>query len=202
MKIYFARHGQTDWNLLGKVQGATDIPLNETGIAQAHQLCDRIREEQIDIEKIYTSYQKRAVQTAQIVDEQFHVGYEIVKGLEEMSLGDFEGHTWDEIYALYPEGLNYWNEDRRYHTSPNGESYQMVLERLFAALDHILAQHDTSSDKSLLIISHGAVIATMFAVQQDPPFSDYRIAVENAAPVEFSLEKLEEIKKVMTQTTD
>ena len=194
MKIYFARHGQTDWNLQGKVQGATDIPLNGNGIAQAHRLCEKIREENIDLEKIYTSDQIRAIRTAQIVDEQYHVGYEIVKGLEEMSLGDFEGHTWDEINALYPKELQYWNEDRRYHTSPNGESYQMVIERLFAALDHIIGQHDVSSDKNLLIISHGAVIATLTAIQQDPPFSDYRITVENATPVEFSIEKLEEIR--------
>ena len=194
MKIYFARHGQTDWNLQGKVQGATDIPLNGNGIAQAHRLCEKIKEENIDLEKIYTSDQIRAVRTAQIVDEQYHVGYEIVKGLEEMSLGDFEGHTWDEINALYPKELQYWNEDRRYHTSPNGESYQMVIERLFSALDHIIGQHDISSDKSLLIISHGAVIATLTAIQQEPPFSDYRITVENATPVEFSIEKLEEIR--------
>jgi probable phosphoglycerate mutase len=194
MKIYFARHGQTDWNLQGKVQGATDIPLNGNGIAQAHRLCEKIKEENIDLEKIYTSDQIRAIRTAQIVDEQYHVGYEIVKGLEEMSLGDFEGHTWDEINELFPKELQYWNEDRRYHTSPNGESYQMVIERLFSALDHIIGQHDISSDKSLLIISHGAVIATLTAIQQDPPFSDYRITVENATPVEFSLEKLEEIR--------
>jgi probable phosphoglycerate mutase len=194
MKIYFARHGQTDWNLQGKVQGATDIPLNGNGIAQAHRLCEKIKEENIDLEKIYTSDQIRAIRTAQIVDEQYHVGYEIVKGLEEMSLGDFEGHTWDEINELFPKELQYWNEDRRYHTSPNGESYQMVIERLFAALDHIIGQHDVSSDKNLLIISHGAVIATLTAIQQDPPFSDYRITVENATPVEFSLEKLEEIR--------
>ena len=194
MKIYFARHGQTDWNLQGKVQGATDIPLNGNGIAQAHRLCEKIKEENIDLEKIYTSDQIRAIRTAQIVDEQYHVGYEIVKGLEEMSLGDFEGHTWDEINALFPKELQYWNEDRRYHTSPNGESYQMVIERLFSALDHIIGQHDISSDKSLLIISHGAVIATLTAIQQDPPFSDYRITVENATPVEFSIEKLEELR--------
>ena len=40
MNIYFARHGQTDWNILGKVQGTTEIPLNETGIKQEEQLCD------------------------------------------------------------------------------------------------------------------------------------------------------------------
>ena len=66
MKVYLARHGQTDWNILGKVQGTTDIPLNENGILQARKLCEYLKEKNITFEKIYTSYQVRAKQTAQI----------------------------------------------------------------------------------------------------------------------------------------
>ena len=54
MKLYFARHGQTDWNILGKVQGTTDIPLNENGIAQAQLLCKNLEDREISFEKIYT----------------------------------------------------------------------------------------------------------------------------------------------------
>ena len=103
MKVYFARHGQTDWNILAKVQGTTDIPLNENGILQAQNLCEYLKEKGISFEKIYTSYQLRARQTAQIVDEQFHTGYEIVKGLEEMNLGMFEGHAIAGNRADYEE---------------------------------------------------------------------------------------------------
>lgn len=138
MKFYFARHGQTDWNTLRKVQGTTDIPLNENGIRQAYQLCDYLKENSISFTKIYSSYQTRAVQTAEIAAEQFNTGYETVKGLEEMNLGLFEGHTWDEILSMYAEEFELWQADRRYSTSPGGESYQMVLERVFQALDYIL----------------------------------------------------------------
>ncbi len=65
MKNYFARHGQTDWNILRKVQGTTDIPLNENGILQAQNLCEYLKEKGISFEKIYASYQLRARQTAQ-----------------------------------------------------------------------------------------------------------------------------------------
>ena len=105
MRIFFLRHGQTEWNILGKAHGTTDIPLNETGIGQAGLLCGELKKRGISIKKIYTSYQQRAVQTAQIVDAQFRTGYEIVDGLEEMCLGDFEGHTWDEIRRLFPKLL-------------------------------------------------------------------------------------------------
>ena len=59
MKIYFARHGQTDWNIQRKVQGTTDIPLNENGIRQAQELCKNLEYRKISFEKIYTSYQAR-----------------------------------------------------------------------------------------------------------------------------------------------
>jgi probable phosphoglycerate mutase len=201
VKVYFARHGQTDWNNVRKVQGTTDIPLNETGILQAGQLCENLKEKNIRFSKIYTSYQKRAVQTAQIVDEQFHTGYEIVKGLEEMNLGLFEGHTWEEIHALYPEELKLWNSYKRYNKSPEGESYQMVMERLFKALDYIFEKNDTSSDDNILIISHGAVIMTLIVMRENLPFEgSHTIAVDNATPIEFTISELEEIrKKVFSQ---
>ncbi len=196
MKVYFARHGQTDWNIVRKVQGTTDIPLNETGILQAGQLCENLKEKNISFSKIYTSYQKRAVQTAQIVDEQFHTGYEIVKGLEEMNLGLFEGHTWEEIHALYPEELKLWNSYKRYNKSPEGESYQMVMERLFKALDYIFDQNDTSSDDNILVITHGAVILTLIVMRENLPFEgSHTIAVDNATPIEFTITELEEIRK-------
>lgn len=196
MKVYFARHGQTDWNIVRKVQGTTDIPLNETGILQAGQLCENLKEKNISFSKIYTSYQRRAVQTAQIVDEQFHTGYEIVKGLEEMNLGLFEGHTWEEIHALYPEELKLWNSYKRYNKSPEGESYQMVMERLFKALDYIFDQNDTSSDDNILVITHGAVILTLIVMRENLPFEgSHTIAVDNATPIEFTITELEEIRK-------
>ena len=196
MEIYFARHGQTDWNIQRKVQGTTDIPLNEYGIRQAQELCNNLEEKNLSFEKIYTSYQARALKTAQIIDEHFHTGYEIVQGLEEMNLGLFEGHTWDEILAMYAEEHKLWMSNKRYNKTPNGESYQMVMERLFKALDHILGQHDTSSDKNILIVSHGAVIMTLLAMHRDIPFEQsHTIEVDNATPIEFSIEELEEIRK-------
>ena len=196
MKIYFARHGQTDWNIQRKVQGTTNIPLNEYGIRQAQELCNNLEEKNLSFEKIYTSYQARALKTAQIIDEHFHTGYEIVQGLEEMNLGLFEGHTWDEILAMYAEEHKLWMSNKRYNKTPNGESYQMVMERLFKALDHIWGQHDTSSDKNILIVSHGAVIMTLLAMHRDIPFEQsHTIEVDNATPIEFSIEELEEIRK-------
>lgn len=54
MKIYFARHGQTDWNIQRKVQGTTDIPLNENGIRQAQELCKNLEDRKISFEQSHT----------------------------------------------------------------------------------------------------------------------------------------------------
>ncbi len=197
MNIYFARHGQTDWNTLRKVQGTTDIPLNETGIQQADQLCDYFENENISLEKIFTSHQVRAVQTAQRISDRFQIEYEVVQGLEEMNMGAFEGHTWSEIEFLYPEELKKWNINKRYAQTPGGESYQMVLERLFQALDSVIDRYDNSADNNLLIISHGGVIMTLIALRENIRFeeSHLRIEIPNASPIMFSTEELAEIRK-------
>ena len=223
MRFFFARHGQTDWNVLKKVQGTTDVPLNDVGIHQAEELCENLHKINANLFKVYSSYQKRALETAQIVSEEFQVPLEAIDGLEEMSMGDFEGHTWEEIKKLYPEELKRWNSQKRYNTSPNGESYQMVLERLFRALGTIQEQvtkeerapeqvpkvktageqvpEDQVSgarveDKDILIVSHSAVIMVLIALQKNVPFEQaYTIEVENAKPIEFSFSELEEIRK-------
>ena len=198
MNIYFARHGQTDWNILGKVQGTTDIPLNETGIRQADQLCEYFENQGISLDKVYTSRQIRAVQTARIVSDRFKIDHEAVPGLEEMNMGAFEGHSWAETEALYPEELKRWNTNKRYERTPGGESYQLVMERLFGALDDIIARSDASSDRNLLIISHGGVIMTLIAINEGIPFeeSHLRISVPNATPLCFSIDDLMRIKRI------
>ncbi len=197
MNIYFARHGQTDWNIIGKVQGTTEIPLNETGIKQAEQLCEYFEKQHISLNKVYTSHQIRAMQTARIVSDCFHLDYEAIPGLEEMNMGTFEGHTWADIEALRPDELKRWNSNKRYEKTPCGESYQMVLERLFRALDDIIEKHDPSSDQNLLVISHGGVIMTLIAIKENIPFeeSHLKISVPNATPLCFSIDDLMRIKR-------
>ena len=194
MWIFFARHGQTDWNLLKKVQGTTDIPLNANGILQAEGLYKNLQQIPVTLGKVYCSHLERAIMTAQIVAEGFQVPIEKVSGLEEMNLGDFEGHTWVEIHQLYPKELAEWNSEKRFTKTPHGESYQMVLERLFQALDYILK--DAPKDRDVLVVSHGAVIMTMIAILNDIPFEQsHTIDVENAKPLEFSMSELQEIRK-------
>ena len=75
MKLFFIRHGQTDWNVKGKIQGSCDIELNDTGIIQAEELSNKVLENKYKFTKIYSSPQRRAVKTAEILSKVTNVEY-------------------------------------------------------------------------------------------------------------------------------
>lgn len=189
MSILLARHGETDWNIAKRVQGTTDIPLNENGIKQAELLCENLERDNVNLCRIYSSCQRRALTTAQIVGSKFNVPVKVIPGLEEMNLGIFEGHTWDEIDMLYPDELKKWQSDKRYNKAPNGESYQNLLERLFSALNRIMKEmeEDINSGRDVLILTHGAVIMSLLTLKNDLDFkTSYTVInIENAQAIKL-----------------
>ena len=92
--IYIARHGLTDWNLVPKVQGVTDIPLNEQGIEQAKMLADYVQKSGIEFEKILYSPLSRAAETAKIVAQKINIPLQVEPRLIEQNFGKWEGFEW------------------------------------------------------------------------------------------------------------
>lgn len=86
MKLYLIRHGQTDWNVQGKIQGICDIELNAIGIKQAEEMSRKVLEQNYKIKKIYSSKQKRALKTAEILSEIININYISLDGLQEINL--------------------------------------------------------------------------------------------------------------------
>lgn len=199
MNIYFARHGETDWNIAKRIQGTTDIALNQTGLEQAKQLAKNLLGKKVNLYKIYSSKQIRAYETARIVGDFLDIPVEQIDGLEEMKLGVWEGHTWKEVEKLYPEEFQYWLNNRRYTRTPSGESYQDVLERVFHALDRIMNESDQENKegKDILILSHGAVLLTLMALKKDVAFEVMTsvIEIENAKAIQFDRDDLIKIKR-------
>ena len=167
MKLFFTRHGETDWNFEKRIQGSTDIELNKNGLEQGKELGIALQDKHLHIERIYTSKQKRAEKTAEIVSKYIDKKYEVLEGLEEMNLGLWEGYTWTEVQEKYPEEYSKWLLDRRYTRLLEGESYQDVLDRLLPTLEKIIETN--SSD--VLIVTHSAVIMTLLSYLRDTPFS-------------------------------
>ena len=199
MSILLARHGETDWNIAKRVQGTTDIPLNENGIKQAKFLCENLERDNVNLCRIYSSCQRRALTTAEIVGSRYNVPVKVIPGLEEMNLGIFEGHTWDEIDTLYPDELKKWHSDKRYNKAPNGESYQDLLERLFSALNRIMkeVEEDINSGRDVLILTHGAVIMSLLTLKNGLDFStSYTVInIENAQAIKLEPSDLQETQR-------
>lgn len=204
MSILLARHGETDWNVERRIQGNTDIPLNENGIRQAHSLSSYLereeREKDVPLSFVFTSPLKRAEETAEIVGKRLAVPVEVIPGLEEMDFGVCEGKSWLQAKAEYAKEIEEWEENKRYHKIPGGESYQDVLERFFSAWSLIkkkLKEQPAFSlrEKDILLVTHGALIMLLLAMRDGQALADsfVRVKVENARAYSFKEEELDAI---------
>lgn len=190
MTFYFVRHGETDWNVKKKIQGSTDIPLNENGLRQAAELAEALLKRKqaglLDAVCVYTSPQKRAVQTAQAAAEALDIPCRTEDGLREMNLGDWEGANWQVIEEQQPEVYHYWNTHRRYTHTPHGESYNEVLARTLLALSDILERES----RDVLVVTHSAVLMALRCYLAGLPFEEMakRFRTKNAQIVEAGAE--------------
>lgn len=145
--VCLIRHGETDWNAQGKIQGKTDIPLNAAGIEQAQQCGAYLSASDWDL--IITSPLQRARRTAEIINETLDLPLVEMEEFAEKHFGDAEGLTFEERALTFP--------DRLY---PNQEDNDFFHERLAAGLKII---HDRYPNKRVLLVSHGGVINAILA---------------------------------------
>lgn len=185
MKLLFIRHGETDWNKNRKIQGSQDIQLNETGLTQAKILADKITQYVTNNTGYFTSYQKRACQTAEEIGKKLSTTINILKGIHEVDFGLWEGLTLKEIESLYPNEFDEWSNNRRYTRPPQGESYQDMLERVNQALLYV----SKSDLDTAVIITHGGVIMSLQCLINNTPFENMKIhKPQNAEIIEIDSE--------------
>lgn len=175
MKIYLIRHGQTDWNLAGKIQGSTDIPLNETGKSQAQALAKGM--EKRPVMQIFSSTLKRAVATAAAIGRSQKVDVDIIRGLEEVGFGHWEGMSWTEIQETYPEEYEKWCMNPIDVAPPGGESQREIYRRCGQVVEGIVAQ----AHGDVAIVSHGATMAYLIAYMMREHPLEEELIVENAS---------------------
>ena len=192
MKFYFVRHGETKWNVDKKIQGTTDVPLNEKGIRQAEELAQKLTAENYRIDRAYTSPQQRAAETARIAAEALGIECIPMQELIEMNLGEWEGSNWNVIEEEYGEVYYHWNTNRRYVKTPGGECYNEVLGRTLKALSSILEREKGN----VLIVTHSAVLMALRCYLAKCPFGETEMAVQfktqNAQVVEIREEEVRE----------
>ena len=153
MEICLVRHGETDWNKTGRLQGSSDIPLNETGIMQATLAALALKGKGYEI--VITSPLIRAKQTAQIIAELSELSVIEMEAFKERSFGDAEGLLKEEREQLYPD-----------NKFPNLESYQDLAARLRTGLTEV----SKLPYEKVIIVAHGAAINCILAI-----FSNFEI---------------------------
>lgn len=150
-RILLTRHGETEWNALGKLQGHTDIVLNEAGRAQARALAARVRP--LGLGAVVTSDLARARETGEIVATTLGLAApEIDHALRERRFGVFEGLTRDECASQHPDAWRAWVAQTG--SPPGGEERELAVERIAGALARIAAV----AGAPVLVVSHGGVM--------------------------------------------
>ena len=151
-ELYLVRHGETDWNAAHRIQGRTDVPLNDTGRRQARGAAELLARRLWH--GVYSSPLGRAHETASIIATRLGIDEVVdIDALVERDYGPTEGMTFDEIEALYPEGVR----------APGQESREQVAGRVVPALLELAERHP---GERLVVVSHGGAIrAVLQAVE-------------------------------------
>lgn len=178
MEILFTRHRQTEWNVLGKVQGLADIELNGKGMEQAEETREVLKNEKIDL--IICSPLKRAKQTADIINKNRNIPIIYDEEIIERDFGEFEGINKAE-YDF--EGYWSYKQNKQYEKA---ENIQDFFDRVYKFLDKIQEKY---SDKRILIVSHGGVIIPVKCYFNGIPEDDnlLKLSVGNCEVVRFSI---------------
>jgi probable phosphoglycerate mutase len=176
--LLLARHGQSVANASRRFQGSQDVPLSDLGRRQATALGAALRGGRLT--HVYSSPMERARLTAGAVVAAVGVPLTLVDDLRELSLGEWEGCTVDEIRARPGDPYARWVRDPVQHVPPGGEPLLAVQERALRAVEAIAAAHPDADD--VLVVSHGGLISAFLAHWLGMPLASiWRLTVGNGS---------------------
>ena len=167
------RHGETDWNAVGKLQGRTDIPLNKTGILQAEECREFLKTQEWDV--IITSPLKRAKQTAEIINKNTLIFVIEMEEFLERGYGDAEGMTYEERMSKFPD-----------YVYPNQEDRLELNKRVIEGIEKINHRY---KGKNILLVAHGAVINAILAALSNGKIGSGKTNLTNACISNIYLEQ-------------
>lgn len=161
-RIGLVRHGETDWNVEGRLQGWTDIPLNATGHAQAQALARQLAQHHLGpqasagrIDRLISSPLQRAHATARHLGEALGLPVQTDARLRERQLGALQGITREEVQRLHPAVHSRLLARRPDHQAPGAEPYPTLVARVSEALSDWAGRHP---GETLLLVAHGGVL--------------------------------------------
>ena len=163
-RILFVRHGETDWNVEGRLQGQTDIPLNQLGRYQAEDVGRRLKKLLDDPaqSKWIVSPLGRTRETAEIARRALGLdplAYSLEDQLKEITFGEWEGLTWAELRKTVPLAEKERDKNKWGYVPPKGESYEMLTARIGRWLDTVSGE--------IVVVSHGGVARALMVLAAD-----------------------------------
>jgi 2,3-bisphosphoglycerate-dependent phosphoglycerate mutase len=172
LELWLIRHGETDWNVDGRIQGFADQPLNDKGRRQAGLLAGRLRDTGFDA--VYASDLERARVTAEMGLPGADVRLD--PRLRELSYGIFEGKSWTTLDAREAAAARHWSEDRFGRRIPGGESYGDLMERVAAF------HADLPTRGRVAAFSHGGTIrSALYGILGRPTPGAWRVEIDNTS---------------------
>lgn len=193
-KLILVRHGETNKNIGNSLHGPQDSEsLNTKGISQILATAKRLSTFLPD--KMYSSKEKRALESSKIISEKLKIHFEEINDLQERNWGIFTGKPWDEVSKV----LNPMSLEERYNYVPeNGESWKTFETRLIKAISTIT---NTNSDKTIVVVTHGGAIrALMPFLLGVPKEESFKYDPSNASLTVFDFDG-DKFTKVVTDDT-
>lgn len=186
MKIFITRHGETEWNTKGILQGHLDSPLTRNGIEGAYKLSKRLKDYEFDY--IITSPLYRAYKTAEIISEPNNTTIVKDDSLKEINCGEFQGYNFKDIWLKFPELKRQMDSDPVNFIYPNGESLSQFYKRVVLGFTDILNKYENSK---ILIVGHGGTIKCLMAsmFEHTKPKIFFENVVVNCSLTEIDYDK-------------
>lgn len=156
-RVFALRHGRTAWNRALRIQGQLDVPLDDTGRWQAERLAEALADE--GIEAIYSSDLERALATARALAARCAAPLVAERALRERAFGTFEGVTYAEIDARWPEEAARWRRREPDFGPGGGETLTEFFARCLGAASALAARHP---GQTIALVAHGGVLDCLY----------------------------------------
>jgi broad specificity phosphatase PhoE len=190
------RHGETEWNSEGRMQGHSPTGLSETGVRQGQLLAERLKGTELDA--IHCSDMPRARNTAEMIAAGRGLEVHTTSDLRERSYGQWEGMTRQEIREGYPEEYGQWRQGTEQFAPPDGESLIDVLARQARLTEELRGTYP--GDQTIALIGHGGGFLTLAVSMLGVPMSlRSRFSLNNAS---ISILQVSEDRAVLERWND
>jgi probable phosphoglycerate mutase len=151
--IILIRHGQTEWNRIERFRGRADVPLNNTGLAQAEATGERVAKTWQPV-AVYSSPLSRSVKTAQAIARHFNLPVQIHPGLVDIDYGEWQGLTPEEASQRWPEQVENWYHQPEQASIPSGETLADLRQRAMVTVHQLAEKH---TGETIVLVAHTVI---------------------------------------------